>query len=173
MYAQSGKKLLFMGGEFGQRREWNHEESLEWHVLQYPLHAGLSRWVEELNRFYRDEKAMHEQDFDPAGFEWVDCQDADQSVVSLIRKGRTTDTIVLGVFNFTPVPRHNYRLGVPRGGFWREILNSDAKEYGGSGQGNIGGVEAAPISVHGRLHSVHAVVPPLGAVFFASEGPAR
>ena len=170
MYAQPGKKLLFMGGEFGQRREWSHEESLEWHVREYPVHASLSRWVEELNRFYRDEPALHELDFDPAGFEWVDCQDADQSVISLLRKGRTTDDILLGVFNFTPVPRHNYRLGVPRGGFWREVLNSDAREYGGSGQGNIGGVEAAPIPVHGRLHSLTVVVPPLGAVFFKSEG---
>ncbi|HEY5765886.1 MAG TPA: 1,4-alpha-glucan branching protein GlgB [Candidatus Deferrimicrobiaceae bacterium] len=170
MYAQPGKKLLFMGGEFGQRREWSHEESLEWHVREYPVHAALSRWVEELNRFYRDEPALHELDFDPAGFEWVDCQDADQSVISLLRKGRTTDDILLGVFNFTPVPRHNYRLGVPRGGFWREVLNSDAREYGGSGQGNIGGVEAAPIPVHGRLHSLTVVVPPLGAVFFKSEG---
>ena len=170
MYAQPGKKLLFMGGEFGQRREWSHEESLEWHVREYPVHASLSRWVEELNRFYRDEPALHELDFDPAGFEWVDCQDADQSVISLLRKGRTTDDILLGVFNFTPVPRHNYRLGVPRGGFWQEVLNSDAREYGGSGQGNIGGVEAAPIPVHGRLHSLTVVVPPLGAVFFKSEG---
>ena len=170
MYAQPGKKLLFMGGEFGQRREWSHEESLEWHVREYPVHASLSRWVEELNRFYRDEPALHELDFDPAGFEWVDCQDADQSVISLLRKGRTTDDILLGVFNFTPVPRHNYRLGVPRGGFWREVLNSDAQEYGGSGQGNIGGVEAAPIPVHGRLHSLTVVVPPLGAVFFKSGG---
>ncbi len=170
MYAQPGKKLLFMGGEFGQRREWSHEESLEWHVREYPVHSALSRWVEELNRFYRDEPALHELDFDPAGFEWVDCQDADQSVISLLRKGRTTDDILLGVFNFTPVPRHNYRLGVPRGGFWREVLNSDAREYGGSGQGNIGGVEAAPIPVHGRLHSLTVVVPPLGAVFFKSGG---
>ncbi|GAB4361925.1 MAG: 1,4-alpha-glucan branching protein GlgB [Deltaproteobacteria bacterium] len=171
MYAQPGKKLLFMGGEIGQWREWNHEESIDWHLLENPMHAGLSRWVEELNRFYRDEKAMHELDFDPAGFEWVDCQDADQSVISLIRKGRSTGDILLCAFNFTPVPRHNYRLGVPRGGFWKEVLNSDAKEYGGSGQGNIGGVEAAPISVHGRLHAVHLVLPPLGAVFFKSEAP--
>ncbi|OGP33448.1 MAG: 1,4-alpha-glucan branching enzyme [Deltaproteobacteria bacterium GWC2_65_14] len=173
MYAQPGKKLLFMGGEFGQRREWSHEGSLEWDVLEYPVHAGLSRWVEELNRFYRNEPALHERDFDPAGFEWVDCQDADQSVISLLRKGRTTDDILLGVFNFTPVPRHNYRLGVPRGGFWQEVLNSDAREYGGSGQGNIGGVEAVPIPVHGRLHSLTVVVPPLAAVFFKSEGKGR
>lgn len=116
---------------------------------------------------------MYELDFDPAGFEWVDCQDADQSVISLLRKGRTTEDILLGVFNFTPVPRHNYRLGVPRGGFWKEALNSDAQVYGGSGQGNIGGIEAAPIPVHGRLHSLTVVVPPLGAVFFKSEGKGR
>jgi len=170
MYAQPGKKLLFMGGEIGQWREWDHEGSVEWHLLEYPMHAGLSRWVEELNRFYRGEPAMHELDFDPAGFEWIDCQDADASVISLIRRGRTTGDILLGVFNFTPVPRHNYRLGVPRGGFWKEVLNSDAREYGGSGQGNIGGGEAAPIPVHGRLHSLTIVAPPLGAVFFKSEG---
>jgi len=168
MYGQPGKKLLFMGGEFGQWREWNHDDSLDWHLLENPPHAGLSRWVEELNALYRREPALHELDFDPAGFEWVDCNDAEQSVLTFLRKGRSTGDIMLVVCNFTPVPRHNYRVGVPRGGFWREVLNSDAPEYGGSGQGNIGGVKAAPISVHGRLHTLTVVVPPLATVFFRS-----
>jgi len=169
MYGQPGKKLLFMGGEFGQWREWNHDESLDWHLLEDPAHAGLSRWVEEINALYRREPALHELDFDPAGFEWVDCNDAEQSVLSFLRKGRSTDDILLVVCNFTPLPRHNYRVGVPRRGFWREVLNSDAREYGGSGQGNIGGVEPAPISAHGRLHALTITVPPLSTVFFKSE----
>jgi len=168
MYGQPGKKLLFMGGEFGQWREWNHDDSLDWHLLENPPHAGLSRWVEELNALYRREPALHELDFDPAGFEWVDCNDAEQSVLTFLRKGRSTGDIMLVVCNFTPVPRHNYRVGVPRGGFWREVLNSDAPEYGGSGQGNIGGATAAPISAHGRLHTLTVVVPPLATVFFRS-----
>jgi 1,4-alpha-glucan branching enzyme len=169
MCGQPGKKLLFMGGEFGQWREWNHDESLDWHLLGDPSHAGLSRWVEEINALYRNEPALHELDFDPDGFEWVDCNDGEQSVLTFLRKGRSTEDIFLVVCNFTPVPRHNYLVGVPRGGFWREVRNSDAPVYGGSGQGNIGGVEAAPISSHGRLHTLTIVVPPLAAVFFKSE----
>ena len=169
MVGQPGKKLLFMGGEFGQWREWNHDGSLDWHLLGDPAHAGLSRWVEELNALYRREPALHELDFDPAGFEWVDCNDAEQSVLTFLRKGRSTDDIFLVVCNFTPVPRHNYRIGVPRGGFWREVLNSDARQYGGSGQGNIGGADAAPISAHGRPYTLTIVVPPLATVFFRSE----
>jgi 1,4-alpha-glucan branching enzyme len=169
MYGQPGKKLLFMGGEFGQWREWNHDESLDWHLLEDPSHAGLSRWVEEINALYRNEPALHELDFDPDGFEWVDCNDGEQSVLTFLRKGRSTEDIFLVACNFTPVPRHNYLVGVPRGGFWREVRNSDARHYGGSGQGNIGGVEAAPISSHGRLHTLTIVVPPLAAVFFKSE----
>jgi 1,4-alpha-glucan branching enzyme len=169
MFGQPGKKLLFMGNEFGQWREWNHDESLDWHLLEYPAHAGLSRWVEDLNRTYLSEPALHELDFDPAGFDWIDCDDALQSVLSFIRRGRSTDEIVLVVCNFTPIPRHNYQVGVPRGGFWREILNSDAREYGGSGQGNMGGIHASPTAFHGRSHSLNLVVPPLAAVFFKSE----
>ena len=169
MYGQPGKKLLFMGGEFGQWREWNHDESLDWHLLEDPSHAGLSRWVEEINALYRNEPALHELDFDLDGFEWVDCNDGEQSVLTFLRKGRSTEDIFLVACNFTPVPRHNYLVGVPRGGFWREVRNSDARHYGGSGQGNIGGVEAAPISSHGRLHTLTIVVPPLAAVFFKSE----
>jgi 1,4-alpha-glucan branching enzyme len=169
MYGQPGKKLLFMGGEFGQWREWNHDSSLDWHLLEDPAHAGLSRWVEEMNALYRREPALHEADFDPAGFEWVDCNDAEQSTLTFLRKGRSTDDVILVVCNFTPVPRPNYRVGVPRGGYWREVLNSDARQYGGSGQGNIGGVDAAPISAHGRPYTLTIVVPPLATVFFRRE----
>jgi 1,4-alpha-glucan branching enzyme len=170
MYAQPGKKLIFMGGEFGQWREWSHEESLEWHLLQYGPHAGLQRWVQDLNRFYRGETALHEMDFEPAGFEWVDCNDHEGSSISLIRKGRSADDLLLIVCNFTPVLRFNYRVGAPRRGFWKEVLNSDAREYGGSGQGNMGGVEAAPVSLHGRPYMLNITLPPLAAVFFKSEG---
>jgi len=170
MYAQPAKKLLFMGGEFGQWNEWYHEESLDWHLLELPLHAGLQRWVKELNRTYRTEKALYELDFNPAGFEWIDCNDTQQSTLSLIRKSRSTSEIILVVLNFTPTPRYNYQVGVPREGLWQEILNSDAEEYGGSGHGNFGGIEAVPIEIHGRPYSLKLTLPPLGAVFFKSEG---
>jgi len=170
MYAQPAKKLLFMGGEIGQWREWAHDSSLEWDLLDYPPHAGLQKWVRDLNRFYRNEPAMYEWDCDPAGFEWIDCGDADSSVVSLIRKGRTTRTIILAICNFTPVPRIQYRIGVPLGGYWREALNSDASEYGGSGMGNGGGVEAVPTPLHGRPYSLTLTLPPLSVLFFRSEG---
>ena len=169
MYAQPGKKLLFMGGEFGQWREWVHDESLEWHLLQYLPHSGLQRWVSDLNRVYRSQPALYQVDFDSAGFEWVDCNDVEHSVVSLIRKGRSRDNIIAVVCNFTPVTHFNYRVGVPQPGFWRELLNSDAREYGGSGQGNLGGVEAAPIPLHGRPYSLTITLPPLAAVFFKSS----
>jgi 1,4-alpha-glucan branching enzyme len=169
MYAQPAKKLLFMGGEFAQRREWVHDASLDWHLLDYPSHAGVQHWVRDLNRFYRAEPALHEFDCESAGFEWIDCGDADSSVVSLIRKGKSTPTLVLAVCNFTPVPRKNYRIGAPQGGFWREELNSDGKEYGGSGLGNSGGVEAEPKSQHGRPFSLTLTLPPLAALFFTKK----
>ncbi len=169
MYAQPAKKLLFMGGEFGQSREWYHEESLDWHLLAFPQHAGLQRWVRELNLTYRNEKALHELDFDPAGFEWIDCNDTQQSTLSLVRKAHSTDEIILVVLNFTPTPRLNYKVGVPKSGFWKELLNSDAEEFGGSGHGNFGGIEATPAEMHGRSHSLNLTLPPLGAVFFKSE----
>jgi 1,4-alpha-glucan branching enzyme len=171
MYAQPGKKLLFMGGEFGQWREWHHDECLEWHLVQFAPHVGLQKWVEDLNRLYRREPALHELDFDWAGFEWIDANDAEQSVLGFIRKGRSTDDLFLVVGNFTPVPRVNYRVGVPRGGVWKEMLNSDAEEYGGSGWGNLGGVVSAPIASHGRPYSLTLSLPPLAAVFLKSEGP--
>jgi len=166
MYAQPGKKLLFMGGEFGQWREWAHDESLEWHLLDYPPHSGLKRWVEDLNRFYRGQPALYELDFAPTGFEWIDCNDVEHSVVSLMRKGRSPDDLLVVVCNFTPTTHFNYRIGVPQPGFWKELLNSDASEYGGTGQGNLGGVEAAPIPLHGRPYSLTLTLPPLAAVFF-------
>lgn len=169
MYGQPGKKLLFMGGEFGQWREWNHDESLEWHLLDYAPHSGLQRWVENLNQLYRSEPSLHELDFSSAGFEWIDCNDSDQNVISFLRKGRTGDDMVLVACNFTPITRFNYKVGVPRGGFWKELLNGDAREYGGSGQGNLGGIEAIPVSFHGRPYSLDMTLPPLATVFFKSE----
>ncbi|MFC1870333.1 1,4-alpha-glucan branching protein GlgB [Chloroflexota bacterium] len=166
MYAQPGKKLLFMGGEFGQRREWAHDESLEWHLLQYPLHSGIQRWLSDLNRFYRSQPALYQIDFEPAGFEWIDGNDVEHSVVSLMRKGRSPDDSVIIVCNFTALTHFNYRIGVPQAGFWRELLNSDSMEYEGSGKGNMGGVEAAPIPLHGRPYSMTFTLPPLAAVFF-------
>ncbi|HET7705703.1 MAG TPA: 1,4-alpha-glucan branching protein GlgB [Thermoanaerobaculia bacterium] len=170
MYSQPGKKLVFMGGDIGQYREWNHDMSIDWHLLDYLPHSTLQRWVEDLNRTYRDTPALHEIDVSPDGFEWIDCCDNEQSIVSLLRRSRSKpDDEVIVVLNFTPVPRHNYQIGVPRGGHWREILNSDAPLYGGSGQGNLGGVDAAPIPLHGRRWSVNLTLPPLGAVFLVNE----
>ena len=169
MFAQPGKKLLFMGDEFGQVREWTHDTSLEWHVLQYPLHRGVQSWVEQLNRVYRSESALHQLDSDPAGFEWVDCNDSATSVLSLLRKAKSPQETVLIVCNFTPVPRPSYRVGVPSGGFWRELLNSDAREYGGSGLGNLGGLLAEAQPAHGRPYSLNLVLPPLAAVFLKAE----
>ncbi len=172
MYAQPGKKLLFMGGEFGQWREWNHDESLDWHLLSSPPHAGVQRLVKDLNALYRSEPALRDFDFSPAGFEWIDCNDTEQSVLSFLRKGKSSDEIVLAVFNFTPVPRSGYRLGVPRPGFWREILNGDAREYGGSGLGNLGGVRTHRLPFHGRPYSLSITLPPLAATFFKYSGSA-
>ncbi|MFL5299481.1 MAG: 1,4-alpha-glucan branching protein GlgB, partial [Anaeromyxobacteraceae bacterium] len=168
MWAQPGKKLLFMGGEFGQGQEWSHERSLDWHLLQIHEHEGLRAWVRDLNRLMGAEKALHARDFDPGGFEWIDANDAEASVLTWIRHGGEGDADILVVLNFTPVPRPNYRVGVPRGGYWEEVLNSDAPTYGGSGWGNLGGVEAVPVASHGRNQSLVLTVPPLGAVFLRS-----
>ncbi len=142
-------------------------------MLAYPLHMGLQRWVAQLNRLYRQEPALHELDFDPEGFEWIDSNDSQQGVISLLRKTRSMDKNLIIACNFTPVPRFNYRVGAPRAGFWREVLNSDALDYGGSGQGNMGGVDAAPVPYHSRPYSLSITLPPLGAVFFKSEGENR
>ena len=166
MWAQPGKKLLFMGGEFGQWREWNHDAELDWELLGADLHAGVQRWVRDLNRLYAAERALHELDFEPAGFSWIDCADFERSVVSLLRRGTAEDDVVAAVFNFTPVPRYGYRIGVPRAGLWKEIANSDAADYGGSGVGNLGGCEAVEVAAHGHPASMEVTLPPLGAVFF-------
>jgi 1,4-alpha-glucan branching enzyme len=170
MFGQCGKKLLFMGGEFGQWNEWYHETSLDWHLLEYGPHQGVHRWVADLNRVYRQEPALYELDFSYEGFEWVDCNDVDQSVITFLRKARRHGDMILVACNFTPVPRYHYRVGVPRGGFWQEILNSDAENYGGSGHGNLGGMEAWGQSVHGRPYCLNLTLPPLGAVFLKSAG---
>jgi 1,4-alpha-glucan branching enzyme len=170
MYAQPAKKLVFMGGEFGQWWEWTHDSSLQWDLLNYPFHAGLLKWTHDLNWLYRSEPALHEMDCNPAGFEWIDCDDPDSSVVSLLRKGKSSATMIIIVCNFTPVPRYNYRLGSPRGGFWQERLNSDASEYGGSNMGNLGGVEAVPVGLHGRPYSLTITLPPLSVTFLTNQG---
>ena len=169
MYSQPGKKLLFMGGEFGQQNEWYHERSLDWHLTNGPINSGLQRWVEDLNRTYRSRPALFLEDFTPAGFEWIDANDSDKSMISYLRRGGNANETITVVCNFTPVPRHNYRIGVPFGGTWQEILNSDATLYGGSGQGNMGSVETAPVPFHGRPCSLTLTVPPLGVVFLARE----
>ena len=169
MYAQAAKKLIFMGGEIGQWGEWAHDRSVEWHLLDCQAHRNLQQWVTDLNRLYRHQPALHERDLDPAGFEWIDCNDAEFSTVSLLRKGKSSDELIIVVCNFTPVPRPNYRVGAPRGGFWKEVLNSDAVEYGGSGWGNLGGAEAVPVPLHGRSHSLTLTLPPLSALFFEHE----
>ena len=169
MWAQPGKKLLFMGGEFGQWQEWNHDGSVQWDLLQYAPHQGIQRLVEDLNRLYREQPALHERDFDPEGFAWIDANDAEQSVVTFLRRGRAEGSEIVAAFNFTPVPRHNYIIGVPRFGRWREIFNSDATVYGGSGQGNLGGVTANPVPSHGYNQSITITIPPLGAVLFAPD----
>jgi 1,4-alpha-glucan branching enzyme len=171
MVGQPGKKLLFMGGEFGQWREWHHESSLDWSLLELPAHAGLCQWSHDLNHLYLSEPALHQQDCDPAGFQWVDANDSDHSTLSFLRKGKGADSLVLVLCNFTPVPRHNYRVGVPVAGAWQELLNSDAQDYGGSGQGNLGGLETAPIPFHGQLCSLNVTLPPLGVVFLKYLGP--
>ncbi len=172
MYTQPGKKLLFMGGEFGQWREWNHEASLDWHLLDQPEHAALLRWVRDLNTTYRGEPALHELDTSVGGFEWIDCNDAEQSVLVFARRARSSSDVLIVACNFTPVPRGNYRIGVPTPGRWAETLNSDAPLYGGSGQGNLGGVVTAPVRWHGRPQSINVTLPPLGMVVFKGSGGA-
>jgi 1,4-alpha-glucan branching enzyme len=173
-FAHPGKKLQFMGSEFGQRREWNHDASLDWHLAEQPLHAGLQQWVRDLNQLYRDSPPLYQRDADQGGFEWIDCNDHQRGVVSFIRRGRKPDDVLLFVFNFTPVPRHGERVGAPVGGFWREVLNSDALVYGGSGVGNAGGVQAVSEPHHGRPYRLEVTAPPLAVVIFhAAETATR
>ena len=169
MYTQPGKKLLFMGAEFGPWNEWNHDGSLDWHFLEYDRHLQLQNWLIELNKFYRAEPAFHELDCDPGGFEWVDASDALQSILTYLRKGSSTGDIIITVCNFTPTVHTGYRIGVPRGGIWKEVLNSDGLQYGGSDQQNLASLRAEKIPWHGRSHSIEIIVPPLSIVCFASR----
>jgi alpha-1,4-glucan:alpha-1,4-glucan 6-glycosyltransferase/4-alpha-glucanotransferase len=177
MWGQPGKKHLFMGQEFGQLAEWNHDRSLDWHLLQDPLHAGVQRWVADLNRLYRELPSLHQWDCDPRGFSWIDFHDATYSVYSFMRHDEHGDCTVI-VLNLTPVPRHDYRIGVPRGGWWTERLNSDATVYGGSGLahggtgvGNGGGVQADAHPAHELPYSLRLSLPPLGVLFLHQSGP--
>jgi len=173
MFGHPGKKLLFMGCEFGQWSEWNHDASLDWHLLDTPLHAALARWLRDLNTLYRGRRALHELDFDGGGFAWVDCSDVQRSVISFLRRGRNPADQLLFVCNFTPTVRENYRVGVPQEGFWKEELNSDAPLYGGSGQGNFGGCEAVPLPIHGHPFSLNMTLPPLAVLIYQPESALR
>ncbi|MEW6263588.1 MAG: 1,4-alpha-glucan branching protein GlgB [Thermodesulfobacteriota bacterium] len=169
MYGEPGKKVLFMGGEIGQWWEWDHDQTLQWHLLTNGLHRGLQNYIRDLNRLYHREPAMFERDFQPEGFEWIDFRDTDSTVISFIRRGRRPDEELVFVFNFTPVPRWGYRIGVPRGGFYRELINSDSGYYGGSNLGLSGGLAAEPVPGHGRPYSLNLVLPPLGMLMLKAE----
>jgi 1,4-alpha-glucan branching enzyme len=166
MMGHPGKKLLFMGDEFGQWKEWNHDSSLDWDLLQYPFHSGLQRWVRDLNTFYRGQTALYERDTESGGFEWIDCNDSQRSIVSFRRRGRNPGDEIVIVCNFTPEPRQNYRIGVPGRGDWKEVLNGDAALYGGSGQGNLGNVAATPVPMHNNPWSLNLTLPPLAMIAF-------
>jgi 1,4-alpha-glucan branching enzyme len=164
MYGHPGKKLLFMGQEFGQWREWNHDHSLDWHLTREPLHQGLQAWVRDLNHTYQRERSLHEIEFEPSGFSWIDCNDNENSVISALRRARNPQDFTVMAVNFTPVPRESYRIGVPEAGWYKELLNSDAERYGGGNLGNAGGVHTEPWPMHGYEQSICLVVPPLGFV---------
>jgi 1,4-alpha-glucan branching enzyme len=166
-----GKKLLFMGSDFGQWNEWNHDASLDWHLLQFNQSQGLQQWVRDLLMFYKQTPALYELDNDPKGFEWIDCNDHSRSVVSFLRRGKKEDVAVAFVCNFTPVARENYRIGVPWEGKWEEILNSDAFVYGGGGGGNMGCVSASPVAFHSRPYSLNLMLPPLSVIVLKSSQP--
>ena len=168
LYAQPGKKLLFMGAEIAQWNEWTHDHSLDWHLLQYKEHEGIRLWVEMLNKIYREEPSLHQNDCSPEGFEWIDCADSNAGVLSWKRKSKDGETIIV-VLNLTPVPRINYRVGAPQEGYWKEILNSDSVEYGGSGMGNLGGVWAENIAFHNQPYSINLTLPPLAALFLKTS----
>lgn len=170
MYAHPGKKLLFMGDDIAQWTEWNHEQSIDWHILDYDVHKGVQNFMKDLNHFYKDEKSFFELDFDPKGFEWAQCDDWQQSVLCFLRKSKDSKDVVLVACNFTPVPRHNYCVGVPHDGYWKEMLNSDAAIYGGSGIGNLGGQQAVQEGANGRPFSLSISLPPLACVYFKWEG---
>jgi 1,4-alpha-glucan branching enzyme len=169
MWAHPGKKLLFMGQEFGQRAEWSADRSLDWHLLENPDHAGIQRLVRDLNRVYRDEPALWELDFEPTGFYWIEANDAANNVVAFARRNKDGERVVVVAANLSPVPRDAYRLGFPKAGRWREALNTDSSFYGGTDTGNLGGVEAEPLGWHGQPYSAHVTLPPLGVVWFVPD----
>jgi 1,4-alpha-glucan branching enzyme len=171
-WTQPGKKLLFMGGEFGQWHEWNHDSSLDWHLLERSTHRGVQKLVDDLNRIYQAEPALYEGDCLDFGFKWIDANDTIQSVITFVRQGRREEDVLLIALNFTPVPRYNYRVGAPFQGVWRERLNSDSRIYGGSGQGNLGGVEASPLPLGTWPATLMLTLPPLGAVLLKPESGA-
>jgi 1,4-alpha-glucan branching enzyme len=166
-YSRPGKKLLFMGGEFGQSREWNADYSLDWHEASEPLHAGIQQMVKDLGKIYLEHDALWAWDPDPRGFSWIDCSDNAQSVISFVRHGPSGQ--VACVFNLTPVPRHDYRVGLPQGGRFLELLNTDGSCYGGGNIGNDGEVHAEPIPCHGFDHSAVMTLPPLGGLLLIPE----
>jgi 1,4-alpha-glucan branching enzyme len=170
MYAHPGKKLMFMGTEFGQRREWNYDNSLDWHLLEDRFHGGLSAFVRDLNRAYTSEPALHEVDFEAAGFSWLDCNDNENSTLSFIRRGRDGRTPIVAVLNFTPVQRDGYRIGVPLPGTYTELLNSDAEIYGGGNVGNSGAVDTEPFASHGHPQSLRLKLPALSCLLLKPEG---
>jgi 1,4-alpha-glucan branching enzyme len=172
MWTHPGKKLLFMGGEFGQEREWNHDWGLDWGSLADPLHSGMQLLVRDLNRLYRAAPSLHQLDCEPDGFAWIDAANANESVLSYVRRGRDPNELAVIVCNFTPVPRHDYRIGVPRPGRWLERVNTDAGIYGGSGVGNEGAVDSDPHPMHGHDQSLRLQLPPLGVLILtlATQG---
>jgi 1,4-alpha-glucan branching enzyme len=169
MWMHPGKKLLFMGSEFGQGLEWNHNTGLEWHLLGNAEFQGIQKWVKDLNEALRRYPPLYERDFTQDGFQWIDCTDWEKSVVAFLRKGAKEGEYILVVANFTPVPRGHYRVGAPQGGFWAEALNSDSGFYGGSGMGNAGGMEAEQVPCHGHSWSLPVTLPPLAIVVFHNE----
>jgi len=173
MYGMSGKKLLFMGGEIAQWTEWNHDSSIDWNLLSYERHAQMRQWVSRLNAVYRETPALHELDCAPAGFEWISADDVEQSVIAFMRKGTDAHDLVLVVCNFTPLPRADYRLGVPRSGTWQVLVNSDDLAYGGSGMVPLTALEATPETWHGRPFSIRFTLPPLSTVFLRAAPEAQ
>jgi 1,4-alpha-glucan branching enzyme len=170
MWAHPGKNLLFMGGEIAQEQEWSHERSLDWHLLEDPQHEGVRRLVRDLNHVYRDQRALWDVDFEPSGFDWLEPNDAENNVVSFLRRSEDGEEVLVALCNLSPVPRAGYRMGLPRGGRWREAVNTDADVYGGSGVGNFGGVDAEDVPWHGQPHSAEVTLPPLGVVWLVPEG---
>ncbi|MFA6378982.1 MAG: 1,4-alpha-glucan branching enzyme, partial [Candidatus Omnitrophota bacterium] len=169
MYAHPGKKLVFMGCEIGQRSEWNHDQSLDWHLLQYVPHQGIQKWMQDLNTLYKKEPSLFLHDFQPSGFQWIDGGDWQKSIIVFMRQGDLAEEKIVIICNFTPETRFGYRLGVPAQGYWKELLNSDGKEYGGSGQGNSGGRSTEPVKSHGFPQSLSLTLPPLGILFLKQE----